>query len=100
MARHSRYTRTRSRTRNLRPGAERLQPWVLLAQATAIVRDRPLDLSPEDRGRLRALVIQAGGRGINLSPRERSEAARLVARAGAPAKRPVPVPLVAKRRAR
>lgn len=99
MARHSRTARTRSRTRNhggsLGP---RVLPWVLLGQATVILRDRPLDLEQSDRVRLRQLIGKAGGRGINLSLRERSELARLVNRANTPALRPVPAPLVGSRR--
>jgi hypothetical protein len=102
MARTSRQTRSRSRTtRNLRPGGERVLPWILLAQATEIVRERPQDLSPDHRLRLRELVARSGGRGINLSPRERAEVSLLVARANAAPKRPaVAVPLVASRRRR
>ncbi|MBO9533069.1 MAG: hypothetical protein J7513_08875 [Solirubrobacteraceae bacterium] len=97
MARNSRSTRTRARTRNHRgAGTGRVLPQVLLGRAVEVVRDRPFDLVPEDRGRLRELVGRSGGRGINLSPRERSELALLVDRAEREV-RPLPVPPLASR---
>lgn len=100
MARTSRHARTRSRTRNHRGGAVlRPMPWVLLASATELLRDRPYALAVEDRDRLRALVIRAGGRGINLSPRERNELLLILERAPAVSAR-FAAPLVTKRRHR
>jgi hypothetical protein len=99
MARTSRPTRTRSRTRNHRGSdGPRVLPWVLLSNATEIVRDRPLDVTPEDRGRLRALVTKAGGRGMLLSLRERSELQLIIDRANARQARPaMPTPLIRSR---
>lgn len=97
MARNSRHARTRTRTRHYRSGAFlRPTPWVLLANATELLRDRPYALPTEDRDRLRVLVARAGGRGINLSPRERNELALIIERAPAHSAR-FAVPPVARR---
>ncbi|MFT4034839.1 MAG: hypothetical protein QM679_04590 [Patulibacter sp.] len=99
MARTTRHARTRTRTRNHRgAAAPRPLPWVLLADATQLLRERPLDLAPRDRARLRDLVLRAGGRGINLSLRERAELTLIVDRANVP-QRTTPVPLVKQRAA-
>jgi len=100
MARYVRYISTKSgRARTRASGGRPVLPWVLLGEATEILRDRPKSLSPEDRARLRALVRQAGGRGINLSLRERVQVTVLIQRANARPVPAVPKPLVASRRA-
>lgn len=100
MARISRHARTRTRTRNHRAGAApRPMPWVLLADATNLLRDRPYAIATEDRDRLRVLVARAGGRGINLSPRERNELSLILDRVPE-ATSPFVAPPVTKRRHR
>lgn len=76
MARLSRLTRSRHSSRVL--------PWVLLAQAASVLRDHWQGLSTKDRARLAELLRASRGRPLNLTPQQRNELTAILRRADIP----------------
>jgi hypothetical protein len=75
-------------------------PWLLVLEGAFVAREHWQHLAPDERDRLRELIVKSKGRPGNLASHERDEVKWLVAKLDVPGIGKEMIPFVGKRKRR